>query len=257
VQRRCDHDPRRPRLALVVTVADKLPLFLQDAIGKVPLLYSHPDRFPEITARAFVPRDVGRIRRRRSSRLEAIALVMLALLRRCDRRTLRVGDQRDDGLCNGVSVFKLAEQTGLTEARVSRAIAELEAAGYIRSAQAVEKYFDADGAERHRGFPAVRVVTPLMFRRLGVKPEKLKRAQANGYQAWTRRRTPPASAVQIHGARNALRRMTAPAAGRTRPETLPAAFYEAELRLRRDHPDWPYDRIRAEALRAVRPPPRN
>ena len=252
MQRRCDHDPRSPRLQLVAVVAAKLPRFLVDAMRAVARLYHRPHMFPEITGRAYAPREVGRIRRRRTERLESIALVMLALLRRCDRRTLRVGDQRDDGLCNGVSVAKLAEHTGLTVPRVARALAELEAAGYIHSAQAVEAYTDDAGKERHRGFPAVRVLTPLMFRRLGIGERKLKRAQANGYQEWLRRRRAPASAVQIHGQRRAIRRMVADQRNtreRRRAETLPAAFFEAELRLKALHPAWPYERIRAHARR--------
>lgn len=259
MQRRCDHDPRAPRLRLVIAVAAKLPLFLKDAMRRVERLYHHPDGFPELTGRAIAPRDVGRIRRRRSSRLEAIALVMLALLRRCDKRTLRVGDQREDGLCSGVSIVKLMEATGLTYARVSRALAELEEAGYIHSTQPVEKLTDDPDDDRHRGFPSVRVITPLMFRRLGISERKLKRAQRRGYEDWTRRRRAPASAVQLIGQRRELRRMIASQRNTQearRRQTLPAAFYEHEVKLRALHPDWAYERIRAAALMLIRPPPR-
>lgn len=214
MQRRCDHDPAAPRLRLPIVVAGNLPLLLQDAIRWAAKLYARPHLFPEITARAYTDAET-RIRKRRTERLEAIVLVLIALLRRCDVRTLRVGDQRDDGLCNGVRIAKLCEATGLEPSRVVRALGELESAGYIRSVQPVQAITDAaglpvldeKGRQRHRGFASVRVVTPLAFQRLGVAARKLKRARAFAYTRWCRRTGRPASAVQIIGNRKALKRL--------------------------------------------------
>lgn len=224
MQRRCDHDPAAPRLRLAIVVAANLPRMLQDAIKVLTKLYHYPHLFPEITGRTELGGD-DPIRKRRTDRLEALVLVMIALLRRCDVRTLRVGDQRDDGLCSGVPIAKLVEATGLTARRVSRALAELEAAGYIKSVQPVEALqdhragcdrkgrcacpplLDAAGNQRHRGFPSVRVVTPLLFRRLGVKAKKLQAARAFAYQKWCRRTGRPASAVQLIENRKARKRI--------------------------------------------------
>ena len=225
MQRQCDHDPAAPRLQLRIVVAGNIPKLLQDAIKVLAKLYSHPHLFPEISGRADAPAAVGRIRRRRTERLEAIVLVLTALLRRCDVRTFRVGDQRDDGLCSGVPIAKLCEATGLTARRVSRALAELEAAGYIRSVQPVEALQEhaagcskrgrcacppllgEDGKQRHRGFASVRVLTPLAFRRLGQKAKKVDRARAFAYRAWCRRTGRPASAVQLIENKKARKRI--------------------------------------------------
>lgn len=225
MQRVCDHDPAVPRLRLAIVVAGNIPRLLQDAIKALAKLYERPHLFPEISGRADATADVDRIRKRRTERLEAMVLVLTALLRRCDVRTLRVGDQRDDGLCSGVPIAKLVEATGLTPRRVSRALAELEAAGYIRSVQPVEALqqhaagcdrkgrcvcpplLDADGKQRHRGFPSVRVVTPLAFRRLGVKATKLEKSRSFAYRAWCRRTGRPASAVQLIDNKKARKRI--------------------------------------------------
>ncbi len=227
MQRRCDHDPAAPRLRLAIVVAGNLPRLLQDAIKVLVKLYHFPHLFPEITGRTEASAD-DRIRKRRTDRLEALVLVLIALIRRCDVRTLRVGDQRDDGLCSGVPIAKLVEATGLTARRVSRALAELEAAGYIKSVQPVEALQEhrtgcertrhggrcacppllgPDGKQRHRGFPSVRVVTPLLFRRLGVKAKKLEKARAFAYQRWCRRTGRPASAVQLIENKKARKRI--------------------------------------------------
>jgi DNA-binding transcriptional ArsR family regulator len=254
VQRRCDHDPAAPRLRLAIVVAANLPRLLQDAIKWAVKLYARPQLFPEISGRAFAAADVGRIRKRRTERLEALVLVLIALLRRCDLRTLRVGDQRADGLCSGVPIAKLCEATGLEPSRVVRALADLEAAGYIRSVQPVEALQDhhadctragrcacppllgADGKQRHRGFPSVRVVTELTFARLGIKAAKLKAARAHGYRRWCRMTGRPASAAQIIGNRRQLRRLVR--GNRTREKRLEAGGGTAA------------------AFSSVRPPPR-
>lgn len=215
MQRVCNHDPARPRLRLVAVVADRIPKLLVDALRWAEKIYTHPHLFPEITGQAFAPDGDTPIRKRRTQRLEAIVLVLKALLRRCDLRTHRVGDQLDNGLCSGVPLAKLAEATGLELTRVVRAISDLEAAGYIASKQPVEALqehraacersgrcdcpplLDDRGKQRHRGFPSVRVVTPLAFRRLGVEATKLEKAGAFAYARWLRRTGKPASAVQL------------------------------------------------------------
>lgn len=250
--RRCDHDPRQPRLELVARVAPNVPKIIRDAIDRCARIYHRPNTFPELTG-ASLAGGRARIRKRRSSRLEAIALVAAALIRRGDRRTLRVGDQRDDGLCNGVVRLKLMEQTGLNLPRLVRAIREGEEAAYWKSDQAVEEYADPEtGEKRYRGFPAVRVLTPLLFQRLGISPRKLKKARARGYQEWTTRKARPLSPVAILGTRRELRRFTAAAAPAA--PRLPSRYYELELAVKAKHPEWGLDRVRAEARRLLRRP---
>jgi len=204
-----------PRLQLQVPIAVNLPKFNRDGIDAAWEIVTHPQRFPEITGAAFQP--WARIRKRRSSLLQGLALTVAALVRRCDRRTFRVGDQRDDGLCSGVPVSELCRATGLSSSRQKRMLRVLKAAGYQSAKQPrVEiaarsnlrrKRRGRPPLQRYAGLPAVRVLTPLLFRRLGFSERKVEKARARGYAEWTRRRAPVASAVQIIGARETLHRL--------------------------------------------------
>lgn len=254
--RRCDHDPRAPRLELVARVADNVPKIIRDGIDRARTIYDRPNLFPELTGRSMAP--TSRIRKRRSSRLEAISLVVAALMRRCDRRTLRVGDQREDGLCNGVSREKLCEQTGMKLSRVTRALRELEEGYYIHSEQPVEELDEPKprgrgrrGMQTHRGFPSVRVLTPLLWQRLGIKPTKLRKARARAYSEWCARHAPLISAVTIHDTRRALRKFRAAAAPPAARREL-GAFHELQIATRSKYPDWPPERVRAHVRRLLR-----
>src|SRR6187455_500362 len=100
---RCDHDPKAPRLALVVEPIGNQPWIIREAMKRAERLYHRPREFPELTGHSLAGRSM-RLRARRSSRREAWALMAASIFRHTDRRTMRIGDQRDDGLCNGVSV---------------------------------------------------------------------------------------------------------------------------------------------------------
>lgn len=205
-----------PHLQLRVPLAPNLPKFVRDAVDAAADIYHRPQLFPEITGLAFAPKT--RIRKRRRSLLRALALTVAALARRCDRRTFRVGDQRDDGLCNGVPVSELCRATGLRPTTQKRALATLRACGYQNSVQPVLRLKRPREGRLRRGrrvqqvfvgLASVRTLTPLLFRRLGFKARKVKRARARGYQEWIRRRAPIASAVQIHDARRLVGRVAA------------------------------------------------
>jgi hypothetical protein len=204
-----------PRLALVVEPIPNQPWFIRQAIARAARLFHDPRRFPELTGHALAGPST-RIRQRRSSRREAWALLAMSVMRHVDRRTFRIGDQRADGLCNGVAIKRYREETGLSRWRISATLREWEAAAYmVTHAQPVEALKDADGRPlldangrpRHRGFPAQRQLTPLFFQRLGFTPEKVKTARARGYAEWTKRRAPAVSAVAILGGRRELRKL--------------------------------------------------
>lgn len=199
MNRRCDHDPAAPRLRLAAPIAPNLPRFIRDMIDRARRIYTHPHQFPELTGEAFTD---ARVRMRRSSHREACALTLAAFARRCDRRTLRIGDQRDDGLCTGVPVYDLVEHTGISRHRIKRAIATLTAAGYVNSSQPVVRLTTprsrpGGGVQVYAGLPAVRVLRPLVLQRLGFKPAKIARARRRGYEDWCRRRGRAVSPVQV------------------------------------------------------------
>jgi hypothetical protein len=197
--RRCILDPAAPRLTLAIPVAKNLPRAWLDAMKRCDRIYTHPQSFPEINGADMVP---DRIRKRRLERLRTVVLLAKAMIRRADRRTLRVGDQRADGLCTGVTIAEYARATGLCERCVSRGLAEGEGK-YWRSVQPVVELKTpiqrkrGGGMQTHAGLPSVRVLTPLFFKRLGITDRKLARARRHGAQAWERRRAPPASLVGI------------------------------------------------------------
>jgi hypothetical protein len=204
VSRRCDHDPRAPRLQLQVPLAPNLPRFVRDMVDRARLIYTHPHRFPELTGEAFT--DGARVRMRRSSHREAIALVVASLARRCDRRTLRVGDQRDDGLCTGITVVEHSKFTGLSGSRVKRALTTLRLAGYENGLQPVVRLRTPRPGQAcsYAGLPAVRVLRPILLQRMGFKPSKVAKARRRGYEDWQRRRGRPLSPVKVLQANSAL-----------------------------------------------------
>ena len=254
--RRCDHDPRSPRLDLVVALVADLPKLISDAVERCRRIYDEPDTFPELTGRALVA-EPRRVRRRRTSRLEAISLTLAALLRLTDQRTHRVGRERRDGLCNGVTLVQLGKHTGLSRWRLCRALAELEAAGYIVTKQPVEELETPrparggrKGMQTHRGYPAVRWITPLAWSRLAFTPDRLSQARKYAAAQWREKQAPPVSPAAASATRRRLGQLaTSSGAGAAR--RLPAAYFELELRLKHEHPEWAYEHIRAEARRRL------
>jgi hypothetical protein len=199
-------------IALQVAPIANAPRFLVDVDARADLFVTHPQRFPEFTGAAFA-RGV-RLRKRRRERCEAVALTVKALARHLDRRTLRVGDQRDDGLCNGVTVVRLCRLTGLSRSRQTRALAELESAGYVSSMQPVVKLpaprarrGGRRGMQTHVGMPAVRTVRPLLLQRQGFTAAKVNKNRRRGYDDWQRRRGKVESAVAVLGMRRDLSRL--------------------------------------------------
>jgi len=260
--RRCDHDPARPRLELLVPIARDLPKLNRDAIERAQNFYNKPGRFPEITGAHLAPGL--RVRKRRTSRLEALALVAAELARRGDQRTMRVGMPRPghDDLVIGHAVKEICKSTGLSPTRAARALGELERAKYTSTSQPVvelakprPRRAPRRGLQTHVGLPAVRVLTPLFWQRLGFTAGKIKKARDRAAERWRERRARPVSPTALFGLAKARRQIhrVAPAAG------PPEGFEEAQrLRLLRlqvhsEHPDWPPASVAAEALRRSKP----
>lgn len=261
---RGDHDPAAPRLQLLIPLADNAPKFIVDAVERASWIYTHPERFPEITGAAYAPGI--RIRRRRTSLLEAAALTVAALARRCDRRTFRVGDQRADGLCNGVPISELCKATGLTPSRQARAIRVLKDARYQQSSMqpVVELEAPKPGRvrrgvrqiQRYAGLPAVRTLSPLLFQRLGFAGTKIKKARQRGYQEWIARRAPVASPVAIISMQRDRRQRAdrqAPAVAAAPPAAAGGHWLAAQVRA--ENPALTPDQVAAEVARLIRPPP--
>jgi len=120
---RCGHNPSKIRRTLRRCGPHRrAPLVLSETAAKFArAIIERPDDFPEL-------RKVTRIkdRRRRSERLEAIGLVVVALFVRTDLLSLVV---RWEG--EGLPEAKIAEWTGLNGRRIRRALFDLRWAAMV------------------------------------------------------------------------------------------------------------------------------
>jgi hypothetical protein len=151
---RCNHDPRRPRLDLQVTI-DKtrgkpFPWLIAQALERLAWLYNDRRLFPELGAR------------KRSERIEVMVQVGRAILRNTDRLTLRAGRPNGDGTFTGITMETIAGWARITIQRGYRALWDLRDAGFVELTQPIAQL--ADG--RRRGLAAIRRPTKLLFERL-------------------------------------------------------------------------------------------
>lgn len=195
---RCGHDRQNPRWQ-PSHVDRNQPKVFQQAREYCKRFTRERWRFPELRAQL---RLFGRQFERRSERLEAIGLVVAAMLWWTDLLSWRVGkpSKKHPRWVDGLSMRTIAEWTKMKPDRIDRAIKDLHLAGYLHcrqlapgrrntkagyilaSPQPVEEY----GNKLHRGLPAVRCFTERLFERLGVLhfiwQEQQKRRDDNARQ---------------------------------------------------------------------------
>jgi hypothetical protein len=175
---RCGHDPRQIRRRLVRGGGSRRQpaVLVEGARAFARAIVERPLDFPELAA----TRETDRARR--SERLEAIGLVVQALVVRCDLLTLVV-KWRGAGL----EERTIGRWTGMTVRRVRRALFDLRWAHFARGPgrfgpgripQPVEEY--APG--KYRGKAAIRQLTPELFASVGMLGW-LKDCQAARYKA--------------------------------------------------------------------------
>ena len=191
---RCGHDPRawrtslnRPQIDSQGVKKKKPPLVLQLAAKSVVALMW--DRLlPEFGHRQRKLFSQSE-RERRSERLEAIVLVVLALLVRCDVLTLRI---RWRG--RGLPLREICQWTGIERRRVQRALHDLRYALYVCGPGEQGPGVIRQPIRPGEPQPAIREFTLLFFDRLGLK-EKLIETQDERWaelEALGRRRLPSA-----------------------------------------------------------------
>lgn len=179
---RCGHDRHRIRRSLVRPKGPRQPLVLMEAARAFArAIVERPRDFPELQA----TRETDR--QRRSERLEAIGLVVMAVMVRTDLLSLVVRWKGE-----GLREAAIAKWTGLTARRVRRALFDLRWAGLLRGpgkygpnriAQPVEEFVPEGqcrrprcvacqrGMKTHlRGKPAIRQMTEELFRKVGMLP---------------------------------------------------------------------------------------
>jgi len=184
----CGHDPLNPRLELAKpakTGKGGLPRILTLTMEKLRGFYHTPRKLlPSLDLAN------GSSRRMRSERREGCVLVGQALIKRMDLVTMRVGIPTP-GRFLGYTLAAIAQDTGLSLKRVSRAIANFKAGGLVTVAEIRERL--ADGS--WRAVAAVKKVSKHPFEALDLATMlRREREKARRRQAARRPRRPPRAA---------------------------------------------------------------
>jgi hypothetical protein len=198
------NDLRLARLRLARPLRENLPGLLLEAMAACEQIVTDRGRFPELGSgrgqRRFLFTTPHRERDVR--RLEAIALVLKAILSVTDLVTLRSGPTRRDGSCNSITNERIQKWTRLSDDRVERALRDLRAAGYLTCHQPRRDYLLDDGARCWRAYPVVRTVTVTCLSRLGISGDRVRYQRD---QASKRQREAPEPLVDVRLARERQR----------------------------------------------------
>lgn len=155
---KCGHDPKAPRLIPVVPIKTGkggLPRILSLAAEKTKAWYDQPDLFPKLQSR--------KGRRTRSERREAVIIIIETLLIRLDLATMQIGFPGPQGFVD-IDMRTIVRESGLSQRRCERAIAQLKQAGFIKVKQPrIKRALGVYTALR-----AIRVITRDFFVWLGL-----------------------------------------------------------------------------------------
>ena len=155
----CGHDPLKPCFGLVKKPSDKMPGILKKLMERLEEYYDNPDKIPSLNAAN------GSDRNMRSERREACITVLHCLLKYLDLATMRVEIPADIcGKWSGFRVRTMADHCGIGEKRVSRALADLTAAGLIDGYQPKEETNDGG----YKSLPSVRFFAKEIFGLFGL-----------------------------------------------------------------------------------------
>lgn len=201
----------------------------------------------------------GSLRQMRTERREACLLLLAAILKFTDLASLRVGIPTKNGfMC--LTVDYLADQSGIGQRRVERALRDLKRANLLTIRQ--PRQLEPDG--RWRGLAAVKAVSKELFAVFGLKVAlKLEQAKAvkrlrKMAEKWEEEDGQPRTLGDIAKVRlvTGLREQTSGRhRGRARPpdDTEYRRAYNLKCaELMEQHPDWQGDRVRAEAEHQVK-----
>jgi hypothetical protein len=156
----CGHDPLNPRHAERPKQHKRRSYMLENAISTVK-------NFVYTNYQLLLPGLKNKSgKKKRTDRLEAICAILTICLHYTCLATLRISKGRDSGCFIPPSLKELAAWAKLPFWRASRALADLEKAGYMRQERRIE--------ERERGgyfsLNALRQFTKGFFYSLGIRP---------------------------------------------------------------------------------------
>lgn len=158
----CGHQPAAPRIALTEPVKKGkggLPGVITEAMKRCTDYYKKPWKIPSLNLAN------GSHRQQRSERREACLSTLWAILKFTDLVTLKVGVPTPEGGFVNLTVKYLARQTGLTQRRVERALADIQSAGLVSVHPRCEKR--ADGS--YKGLAAIKAVNKMLFSIFGLQ----------------------------------------------------------------------------------------
>lgn len=260
----------KSRLDPVWPVPAQLPGPLQAAIAAVRAMYdarhrSHPEllrrRRGRDSKRAGTTAQIAYVTRKRSDRTEAHCRLLVLLFSRCSLSTLEVGRWLTGDL-EWLGLEELARATGLGAWRLSRAISDLRAAGYIYRHQGRDVSFAPDGTPCFGGQIAKLKLTLGAFEAFGCSPERLavfRRAAAHGRRKQERKRE---RARPVPAIGQLISQAIDPAVADLRPGAPPvvadadAQAYALQcMKVLAENPTWDRDRVRWAAYQAIHGPP--
>ena len=243
----CGHDPQNPRLTLEKppkTGKGGIPFVLTRLMARLKSYYDNP--------RQIIPTlDLanGSNRQQRSERREGCILLLSATIKYLDLVSLRIGIPTEDGFLN-LTVDYLTEQTGMTQRRTERAMADLKAAGLVTISQPRKRLPDGSW----KGLAAVKAVSRHLFSLFGLggmlKRERNKASKRLAKKAGNRE-TADQSRMAL-----ALKALTGKLS--SKPKRKPPNDLEYRRRLnvklaelKAKHWDWTRERLIEEAERLI------
>lgn len=166
---RCGHAKEVLPVFTLPEAAKKRPNPIALLLKKLSDFYMSPELLPDIKyARGAKIDKHGDVRNQRTEGRESFVLFAAAVVSRCDLLTMRVGSPvNEDAGFVGIRLAKLAEIAGISFSRAERICRVFVKAGYLSVVQRADKL--ADGT--YKGYAAVRLVSPRLFKAFGLGQE--------------------------------------------------------------------------------------
>ena len=171
---RCGHDPAVPALDLRRQLSPRMNPFIQLLIIRIDDIYWRPHLFPELGSP-------------RSERREALCRLLKRFAYRMDIVTCEVAEPQPSGELATIPMRFHQPWIGLSRWRADRAIQHARCSGLLKSVQ--RRRSTVDGP---RGLAARRVLTPTLFKRLGLEADLI----AAQKEARSKRRASSRGALQ-------------------------------------------------------------
>ena len=186
---RCGHRPHHPQAFVPPENHRHRP---GDAVWGLSIrmfdYYIDPEILPPLNNLTGSLKKNGEVRRQRSERREAIIRVLAVMLHYLDQATLLIGIPDEAGKIQPISQKFIAERADISIRQVQEACADLQNAGIIKTFRRAQRC--KRKKRGYRGLPALRVVSPHIFKAFGLhkqlKKDRKRASEARKKQRQTR-----------------------------------------------------------------------